>query len=212
MSSLQSKVDETRLRSKATPMAAVEEDSRMNLLPDVDMEDLNKATRKRKREAIDESIKDTEYSLPCDMCEASIVAKDTEMMNKMKYLQSLNSREELMVCKCCAYDEETNRAADNIYNEYQAATVPTTAMISALEASGIPQNILSDTYLVARLQMAVKSKIKKFQSKQQHRGEKKIKREEQVFPCRNTKKRLAVQQTYSTATQSTKHAECQRKQ
>jgi len=170
MSSLQSKVDETRLRSKATPMA-VEEDSRMNLLPDVDMEDLNNATRKRKRKAIDENIEDTEYSVPCDMCGASIVAKDTEMMNKMKYLQSLDNRDEMMQCTSCAYDEETNRAAKNLYTEYQATTVPTTAMISALEASGIPPNILGDVFIVERLQMAVKGKIKKIQPKHEYKEE-----------------------------------------
>ena len=55
MSSLRSKVDETRHRSRATPIAVEEEDSRMNLLPDVDIE--NHATEKRKRDramAIDE--------------------------------------------------------------------------------------------------------------------------------------------------------------
>ena len=161
MSSLRSKVDETRLRSRATPIAVEEEDSssRMNLLPDVYIE--YHATEKRKRDraiAIDEDepnkkscktsasslivsqdstaqedtasskgdIEDMEYSLPCDGCGVSIVAKNKDDANKMKYLQSLNNRDESMQCTSCAYKEETDRAAYDLHynSEYRACRVP----------------------------------------------------------------------------------------
>jgi len=214
MSSLRSKVDETRHRSRATPITLEEEeeDSRMNLLPDVDIE--YHATEKRKRDramAIDEdevNKKSCKYktsaspllivSQDSTTAQDSITQDDEEASSLSdrvaKYLSSeyqLEKQEE-DISFVCGYDEETSLAAADLHrnSEYKPYRVPKTAMISALSKGGVPSNILNDISLYARLHEIVRQKIVGFgRTFRRRNNKKKRKMESESNNSSSSKKR-----------------------
>jgi len=103
--------------------------------------------------------KGIDYQVQCDLCGASVVARNTDDIDRIKHLRTLEDPDELIVCTSCAYNEKTNSAAVCLVREFNMSTIPEIAVISALRESGVPSSVLDDESIVSKLQSLVRNKI-----------------------------------------------------